>query len=114
MIKKLRIVYQTPPYVKALLLAIEVMLLAIEVMLLAIEVMLLEDKSLKHLSHFESQRGLFSYPLGNAGYLRNQPSKRKRITPKRASLKIPPLILLVPSTRLTKMTGTSLILNPIL
>ena len=107
MIKKLRIVYQTPPYVKALL-------LAIEVMLLAIEVMLLEDKSLKHLSHFESQRGLFSYPLGNAGYLRNQPSRRRRMTPKNASPKMPPLILLTPSTLLTKMTGTSLRRKPIL
>ena len=77
---------------EVMLLETEVMLLAIEVMLLAIEVMLLEDKSLKHLSHFESQRGLFSYPLGNAGYLRNQPSKRKRITPKRASPSILHLI----------------------
>ena len=34
------------------------------------------------------------------------------ITPKRASLKMPPLILLVPSSRLTNTTGTSLILNP--
>ena len=75
-----------------MLLETEVMLLETEVMLFAIEVMLLVDKSLKHLSHFESQRGLFSYPLGNAGYLRNQPSKRKRITPKRASPSILHLI----------------------
>ena len=48
------------------------------------------------------------------GYLRNHPSQRRRMTPKKASPKMPPLILLVPSRRLTKMTGTSLILKPIL
>ena len=37
---------------------------------------------------------------------------RRRITPNRASLNMPPLILLVPSSRLIKMTGTSFTLNP--
>ena len=38
--------------------------------------------------------------------------KRRRMTPKSASLKMPPDILLVPSSRLTKTTDTSLILKP--
>ena len=38
--------------------------------------------------------------------------RRNFITPKSASLKIPPLILLVPSSRLMKMTGTSFTRNP--
>ena len=38
--------------------------------------------------------------------------RRNFITPKRASLKMPPLILLVPSSRLMKMTGTSFTRNP--
>ena len=37
---------------------------------------------------------------------------RNLTTPNSASLKIPPLILLVPNSRLTKITGTSLTLNP--
>ena len=39
-------------------------------------------------------------------------AQRRRMTPKRASLKMPPDILLVPSSRLTKTTGTSLIRYP--
>ena len=39
-------------------------------------------------------------------------AQRRRMTPKRASLKIPPDILLVPSSRLTKTTGTSLMRYP--
>ena len=36
----------------------------------------------------------------------------RRMTPKSASLNMPPLILLVPSSRFTKITGTSLTLKP--
>ena len=39
-------------------------------------------------------------------------AQRSFTTPKSASPKIPPLILLVPSWRLTKMTGTSVTLKP--
>lgn len=53
-----------------------------------------------------------SYLAGRGGYWRVQPSQRRRMTPKKASPKMPPDILLVPSLRLTKMTGTSLILKP--
>lgn len=48
------------------------------------------------------------------GYLRVHPSQRSRMTPKKASPNIPPDIFEVPSLRLTKITGTSLILKPIL
>ena len=46
------------------------------------------------------------------GYLRNQLPILSLMTPKRASLNMPPLIFDVPSTRLTKITGTSFILKP--
>ena len=38
--------------------------------------------------------------------------KRRRITPKKASPKMPPDILLVPSSLLTNTTGTSFTLKP--
>ncbi len=50
------------------------------------------------------------YPL--FGYLRNQPSHLRRMTPKTASPKMLLFIFEVPNSRLTKMTGTSLILKP--
>ena len=46
------------------------------------------------------------------GYLRNHEDSFRRITPRSASEKIPPDILLVPSTRLIKIMGTSRIVNP--
>ena len=46
------------------------------------------------------------------GYFLNHPSSLNRITPKAASLNIPPLIFETPSTRLTNTTGTSFILKP--
>ena len=48
------------------------------------------------------------------GYLRVHPSQRRRITPKKASPNMPPLIFDTPSRLLTNITGTSLILKPIL
>ena len=58
--------------------------------------------------------------MGQAGwgggpffYLRGRNfMKRRRITPKKASPKMPPDILLVPSSRLTNTTGTSFTLKP--
>ena len=44
------------------------------------------------------------------GYFLNHPSQRRRITPKKASPNMPPLILLTPSRRFTNITGTSFIL----
>ena len=46
------------------------------------------------------------------GYFLNHPSHLSLITPKNASPKMLLFIFDTPSTRLTKMTGTSLILKP--
>src|SRR5574344_1322106 len=46
------------------------------------------------------------------GYFLNHPSHLNLMTPKKASPKMPLFIFDKPSTRLTKMTGTSLILKP--
>ena len=78
-----------------------------------------QDRCALHLPLID-RHGIFDespahYACGAAGfwgYLRNQLDIFRRITPKNASLKMPPLILDVPSSRFTNITGTSLILNP--
>ena len=79
---------------------------------------LVDDDDMVKMKHIDilSLRGgspmRMNYPIVRGFILPVMAAQRRRTTPKSASEKMPPLILLVPSMRFTKMTGTSLSLKP--